>query len=166
LWVLRDYELAKATFGTVNKLLPGNSDVALALSAVNRRLGQWNESLAAVEAGLDLDPRNGELITTSAWTYGMLRQFPMALKRYDQATDIIVNDPDLMSLKAGSYEALGNLEQVANLLSEISGQTPFENAFFIKVTQLRLERKYAETIRLLHTRLAQFMLSSEIYNAA
>src|SRR2546430_11171803 len=74
LWVLRDYELAKATFGTVNKLLPGNSDVAWALSAVNRRLGQWNESLAAVEAGLDLDPRNGELITTSAWTYGMLRQ--------------------------------------------------------------------------------------------
>ena|SRR5437016_5790009 len=105
LWVLRDYELAKATFGTVNKLLPGNSDVAWALSAVNRRLGQWNESLAAVEAGLDLDPRNGELITTSAWTYGMLRQFPMALKRYDQATDIIANDPDLMSLKAGSYQA-------------------------------------------------------------
>ena len=165
-WVLRDYELAKATFGTVNKLLPGNSDVAWALSAVNRRLGQWNESLAAVEAGLDLDPRNGELITTSAWTYGMLRQFPMALKRYDQATDIIANDPDLMSLKAGSYQAQGNLEQAANLLSEISVQTPFENAFFIKVTQLRLERNYAEAIRLLQTRLAQFKFTSEIYKGA
>src|SRR6266480_1032900 len=165
-WVLRDYELAKATFGTVNKLLPGNSDVAWALSAVNRRLGQWNESLAAVEAGLDLDPRNGELITTSAWTYGMLRQFPMALKRYDQATDIIANDPDLMSLKAGSYQAQGNLEQAANLLSEISVQTSFENAFFVKVTQLRLERNYAEAIRLLQTRLAQFKFTSEIYKGA
>src|SRR5438552_1383643 len=154
-WVLRDYGLAKATFGLVSKLLPGNSDVAWALSAVNRRLGNWNESLAAVEAGLDLDPRNGELITTSAWTYDMLRQFPVALTRYDQATDIIANDPDLMSLKAGSYQAQGNLEQAANLLSEIAVQTPFENAFFIKVTQLRLERNYAEAIRLLQTRLAQ-----------
>jgi len=162
-WVLRDYALAKATFGLVSKLLPGNSDVAWALSAVNRRLGNWNESLAAVQAGLDLDPRNGELITTSAWTYDMLRQFPVALTRYDQATDIIANDPDLMSLKAGSYQAQGNLEQAANLLSEIPADTPFENAFFIKMTQLRLERNYAEAIRLLQTRLAQFKFTSEIY---
>jgi TolB-like protein/Tfp pilus assembly protein PilF len=165
-WVLRDYGLAKATFDLVSKLLPGNSDVAWALSAVNRRLGQWNESLAAVEAGLALDPRNGELLTTSAWTYAMLRQFPMALKRYDQATDIIANDPDLVSLKGGIYLAQGNLEQAANLLSEISGQTPFENAFFVKMTQLRLERNYAEAIRLLQTRLAQFKFTSEIYKGA
>jgi TolB-like protein/Tfp pilus assembly protein PilF len=165
-WVLRDYGLAKATFDLVSKLLPGNSDVAWALSAVNRRLGQWNESLAAVEAGLALDPRNGELLTTSAWTYAMLRQFPMALKRYDQATDIIANDPDLVSLKGGIYLAQGNLEQAAKLLSEISVQTPFENAFFVKVTQLRLERNYAEAIRLLQTRLAQFKFTSEIYKGA
>jgi Predicted integral membrane protein len=165
-WVLRDYGLAKATFGLVSKLLPGNSDVAWALSAVNRRLGNWNESLAAVEAGLALDPRNGELLTTSAWTYAMLRQFPMALKRYDQATDIIANDPDLISLKGGIYQAQGNLEQAASLLSEISVQTPFENAFFVKVTQLRLERNYAEAIRLLQTRLAQFKFTSEIYKGA
>jgi TolB-like protein len=165
-WVLRDYGLAKATFGLVSKLLPGNSDVAWALSAVNRRLGNWNESLAAVEAGLALDPRNGELLTTSAWTYAMLRQFPMALKRYDQATDIIANDPDLISLKGGIYQAQGNLEHAASLLSEISVHTPFENAFFVKVTQLRLERNYAEAIRLLQTRLAQFKFTSEIYKGA
>jgi tetratricopeptide (TPR) repeat protein len=165
-WVLRDYGLAKATFGLVSKLLPGNSDVAWALSAVNRRLGDWNESLAAVEAGLALDPRNGELLTTSAWTYDMLRQFPMALKRYDQATDIIANDPDLISLKAGSYQAQGNLEQAGKLLAEITAETPFDNAFFVKVTQLRLERNYAEAIRLLQTRLAQFKFTSEIYKGA
>jgi TolB-like protein len=165
-WVLRDYALAKATFHQVNKLSPGSSEVAWALSAVNRRLGQWNESLAAVEAGLDLDPRNGELITTSAWTYAMLRQFPMALKRYDQAADIIANDPDLMAQRAGIYQAQGNLEQSAKLLSEISVQTPFENAFFVKVTQLRLERNYTEAIRLLQTRLAQFKFTSEIYKGA
>jgi len=101
-WMMRNYALAKATFHQVNRLSPGSSEVAWALSAVNRRLGNWNESLAAVEAGLALDPRNGELLTTSAWTYAMLRQFPTALERYDRAVDIIANDPDLMSLEAVS----------------------------------------------------------------
>src|SRR5438046_6061560 len=96
----------------------------------------------------------------------MLRQFPVAFTRYDPETVIIANDPDLMSLKAGSYQAQGNLEQAANLLSEIAEQTPFENAFFVKVTQLRLERNYAEAIRLLQTRLAQFKFTSEIYRGA
>src|SRR5437763_16286122 len=68
-----------------------------------------------------------------------------------------------MSLKAGSYQAQGNLEQAANLLSEIPADTPFENAFFIKMTQLRLERNYAQVIRLLQTKLAQFKFTSEIY---
>jgi tetratricopeptide (TPR) repeat protein len=45
-------------------------------------------------------------------------------------------------------------------------QTPFENAFFVKVTQLRLERNYAEAIRLLQTRLAQLKFTSEIYKGA
>jgi TolB-like protein/Tfp pilus assembly protein PilF len=160
-WVLRDYTLAKATFHLVNKLSPNNSEVAWALSAVNRRDGNWNESLASVEQGLSRDPRNGELITTGAWTYAMLRQFPMALQRYDRALDIIANDPDLISLKAGIYQAQGDLEQAAKLLSEITVETPFDNAFFVKVTQLRLERSYAEAIRLLQTRLTQFHFSSE-----
>ncbi len=165
-WVLRDYGLAKATFHQVNKLSPGSSEVAWALSAVNRRLGYWNESLAAVEAGLALDPRNGELLTTSAWTYAMLRQFPLALKRYDQAIDIIANDPDLMSLKGGIYQAQGDLDQASKFLSEITEQTPFDNALFVKVIQLRLERNHTEAIRLLQARLAQSKFSSEIYKGA
>jgi TolB-like protein/Tfp pilus assembly protein PilF len=165
-WVQRDYALAKATFQQVNKLSPGSTEVAWALSAVNRRLGNWDESLAAAEAGLARDPRNGELLTTSAWTYALLRQFPLASKRYDQATDIIANDPDLMSLKAGIYLAQGNLDQASKLLSEVTEQTPFDNAFLVKATELRLERNYTEAVRLLQARLAQFKFSSVIYKGA
>jgi tetratricopeptide (TPR) repeat protein len=165
-WVVRDYGLAKATFHQVSRLPPGSSEVAWALSAVNRRLGNWNESLAAVEAGLALDPRDGELLTTSGWTYAMLRQFPKALERYDRAVDIIANDPDLMSLEAGMYQAQGNLEQAAKILSGVTDQTPFDNAFFVKVTLLRLERNHMEAIRLLQARLAQLQFTSEIYKGA
>jgi TolB-like protein len=164
-WVLRDYALAKATFHLVNKLSP-NTEVAWALSAVNRRDGNWNESLASAEQGLARDPRNGELMTTEAWSYAMLRQFPTALKLYDQALDIIPNDPDLMSLLAGIHQAQGNLDEAAKSLSEITAETPFDNAFFVKMTQLRLERNYAEAVRLLQSRLAQFHFTSEFIKGA
>lgn len=165
-WVLRDYGLAKATFHLVNKLSPNNSEVAWALSAVNRRDGNWNESLASAEQGLARDPRNGELITTEAWSYTMLRQFPTALKLYDRALDIIPNDPDVMSLLAGIYQAQGNLEQAAKLLSEITIETPFDNAFFVKMTQLRLERNYAEAVRSLQARLTRSRFTSEFIKGA
>ena len=84
----------------------------------------------------------------------MLRQFPAALKLYDRALDITPNDPDLMAAKAGIYQAQGNLQEAAKLLSEINWQTPAEDTLQIKITQLKLERKYGEAVRLLQARLA------------
>ena len=81
-WVLRDYELAKATFGRVRELLPSSSDVLAALALIARRQGHWDESVAYWEQTLALDPRNIERLTSAAETYAMLRQFPVALKTY------------------------------------------------------------------------------------
>ena len=91
----------------------------------------------------------------------MLRQFPAALKLYDRALDITPNDPDVMASKASIYQAQGNLQEAARLLSEINEQTPSEDTFAIKITQLRLERNYGEAVRLLQARLAQFHFDSE-----
>jgi TolB-like protein/Tfp pilus assembly protein PilF len=165
-YVLGDYGLAKSTFRLVNKLSPRNSEVAWALSAVNRRLGQWNESLVWVEQALALDPRNGELITSAAWTYQMMRQFPTALKLYDRALDIVASDPDLLSGEASICQAQAHLEQAAKLLSDITADTPFEGAFFIKALQLRLERNYTEAVRFLEARLAKSQFTSDYYKGA
>ena len=133
----------------------------MALGRVTRREGHWDESIAYFEQALALDPRNVELLMNAAWTYAMLRQFPAALKLYDRVLDITPNDPDVMASKASIYQAQGNLQEAARLLSEINGQTPNENTFVIKITQLRLERNYGEAIRLLQARLAQFHFDSE-----
>jgi serine/threonine protein kinase/Tfp pilus assembly protein PilF len=162
-YVLADYELAKSTFQLVGKLSPSNSEVAFALGSVNRREGKWNESLACVEQALAFDPRNGELITVAAYTYGLLRQFPTALKLYDRAMDIVAPDPDLLAGAAGVYQAQGNLEQAAKLLSDITAETPFDGAFFTKTNQLRLERNHTEAVRLLQARLAQFHFTAEVH---
>jgi TolB-like protein len=160
-WVLRDYGLAKTTFSRVSKVLPSSSEMPLALALITQREGHWDESVTYWEQALALDPRNMELLTEAASTYTMLRQFPAALKLDDRALDITPNDPDVKASKASIYQAQGNLQQAASLLSEIPGQKPFEFIFATKITQLRLERNYGEAIRLLQARLTQFHFASE-----
>jgi tetratricopeptide (TPR) repeat protein len=160
-WVLRDYGLAKTTFERVRKSLPGSSEIPRALGYITRREGRWDQSIAYFEQALALDPRNVELLMDAAWTYTMLRQFPAALKLYDRALDIKPNDPDVMAAKASIYQAQGNLQEAARLLSQISAQTPSGDTVSIKFDQLRLERNYGEAVRLLQTRLAQFRYDSQ-----
>ena len=155
-WVLRDYGRAKTTFGRVSKMLPSSSEVSRALALIARREGQWDESIAQFEHALGLDPRNVELLITAAETYGMRRQFPAALKLYDRALDITPNDPDVMAAKGSIYQAQGDLQEAARLLSQINEHTPAEETFHIKITQARLERNYGECVRLLQAREAEF----------
>ena len=161
-WVLRDYGAAKETFGRVSELLPGSSEVPKALGAIARREGNWDQSIDYFERALTLDPRNLRLLITTAETYTMLRQFQVALKLYGRALDITPNDPDIIASKAGIYQAQGNLQEAARFLSEINEKTPNQGTFYIKITQLRLERNYSEAIRLLQVRLAQFHFDSQV----
>ena len=161
-WVLRDYELAKATFGRVRELVPGSSDVPAALALIARRQGHWDESVAYWEQTLVLDPRNTQWLTTAATTYAMLRQFPPALKTYDRVLDLVPNDPNTVASEAKIYQAEGNLEQAGKLLAGVNAQTPSENAFQMKMNQLLLERHFDEAIRLIHSRLTESRDLSDI----
>jgi tetratricopeptide (TPR) repeat protein len=160
--VLRDYESAKITFVHVSKMLPSNSEVPFALGCVTRREGHWDESIAYFEQALALDPRNVKLLNFATETYCSLRQFPAALKLCDRALDITPNDPIMMAEKAAIYQAEGNLQEAARLMTGINEQTPTRFAFFTKIYQLRLERNYGEAIRLAQARLAQFRYADQL----
>ncbi|HEV2714413.1 MAG TPA: tetratricopeptide repeat protein, partial [Terriglobales bacterium] len=155
-WVLRDNGLAKSTFALVSKMLPSSSEVPKALGYIARREGQWDQSIAYFEQALALDPRNVELLTEAPDTYTMLRKFPAALKLYDRRLDITPNDPDVIASKVGIYQAQGNLQEAAKLLSEVNAQTQSYIPFLTNITELRLERKLGEAIRLLQAWQTQF----------
>src|SRR6476659_2181470 len=157
-WVLRDYEDAKTTFTHVSETLPNSSEVPHALGGVARREGNWDKCIAYWEEALVLDPLNLELLSDLAWTYAMRRQFSAALKLNDRALEIIPNDADLLAVKASIYQAEGELAHAAKLLSAM----PSDDAFIVKMTQLRLERNHAEAIRLLEARAVQFHFATEI----
>src|SRR2546422_1803631 len=154
-WVLRDYELAKATFGRVRELLPGSSEAPAALALIARRQGQWDQSVAYWEQTLALDPRNTQWLGLAAQTYSMRRQFPAALKTYDRLLDIVPNDADTVASEAKIYQAEGNLEQAGKLLAGVNAQTHSFNVVGAKVNQLFLERHCDEAIRWIHSRLTE-----------
>jgi TolB-like protein/Tfp pilus assembly protein PilF len=160
-WVLHDYGLAKATFGRVSKMLPGNSEVLYALGAIARSEGRWDESVAYWERGLALNPRNTALLTEVAFTYAALRQFSKAEKLYDRALVILPNELSLMALKASIHQAEGNLPEAAKLLVQVKEQTNSDVAVRIKLTQMRLERN-PEGSRLMQDREAQLQFASGI----
>ncbi|HEV2718331.1 MAG TPA: hypothetical protein VGU64_23900, partial [Terriglobales bacterium] len=158
-WVLRDYGAAKTTFERVVKIVPASSEVSSALGRIAQRNGRWDQSVAYHEQALSVDPRNLELLMNTAWTYTMLRKFPAVLRLYDRALDVTPNE-EITLEKASIYQAEGNLQEAAMLLSSVNEQAPNET-FPIRIDQLRLERNYGEAIRLLQARLAQFHFASE-----
>jgi serine/threonine protein kinase/Flp pilus assembly protein TadD len=161
LLVLGDYAAFKTTFARMKEMLPGSSGVLSGLASIAKHEGHWDQSIAYLEQALVLDPRNVEFLIDTAGNYGMLRQFPTALKLYDRALDIAPNDPDAMAAKASIYQAQGNLQEATRFLSEVTWQTPSWDTFLIKIGQLRLERNYAEAVRLLQVRLTQFHFASQ-----
>jgi TolB-like protein/regulator of sirC expression with transglutaminase-like and TPR domain len=158
-WVLHDYDMAKATFERVSKMLPGNSGVSYALAAIARREGHWAESVAYWERGLALDPRNTALLTEVAFTYAALRQFPAAIKLYDRALDILPKEFYLMASRASMYQAEGDVQEAAKLLVNVNAETNSDPAIRTKLTQLRLERNYAEATQLVQARHARLQFA-------
>jgi serine/threonine protein kinase/Tfp pilus assembly protein PilF len=161
--VLADHGLAKTTFSRVSKMSPGNSEVLSALASIAVDEGDWDQSIAYFEKARALDPLNAELLAETAWAYGALRQFPTALKLYDQALDIMPNDPDVMAAKANIYQAQGNLEQAARCLLQITAETP--GVLDSKIAQFAIERNYGEAIRLVQARLAGTQTEGEMIAA-
>src|SRR5262245_46340398 len=152
--MLGDSAAAKTTLERVSQILPGSGEARMFLGLSARNEGHWDQSVAYLEQALALDPRNVQILTQAAQTYIGLRQFPAALKLYDRVLDIQPNDPDAMANKARIYQALGNLQEAARLLSginETSSWLPFET----KTAQLQYERNFADLLRLQQARAAR-----------
>jgi TolB-like protein/Flp pilus assembly protein TadD len=153
-----DYAAAKTTFKRVSEMLPGSSEPLYALGRLARREGHWDEGVSYFDLALRLDPRNLELLQNATHTYRALRQFPAALKLLDRRLDIMPDDSGLIAGKARIYQAQGNLQEAARLLS---GKDWLAASDDVWSDQLRYERKYDEAIRFLHAQLAQADLNPE-----
>ena len=80
-----NYEAALKEFEIAQRGLPNESDVYLAIGAIQRRQGKWAESTANLEKAASLNPKDTWPLQNLALNYQMLRNFDAANKTVDRA---------------------------------------------------------------------------------
>jgi serine/threonine-protein kinase len=92
-WGRQDYHRALDEFSIALKGLPNDAELWMWMGQVHRRLGNWNEVLAAFEKAAQLEPRDADLFfDLGGNTYRFMRRYADAVRAYDQALSLA---PDL-----------------------------------------------------------------------
>ncbi len=140
----RDYAGALAEFQQAEKDLPNSADVIIALAALQRRLGHWDEAIAGQRRAVGLDPRNFHAAFNLVTTYMMLRRFPEALAEADRVLAWNSTNVGALSQKAEVLLATGNLQAAEPLLLTNPQLDPF-----LRALCPLLQRRYAAAIEIL-----------------
>jgi TolB-like protein/Tfp pilus assembly protein PilF len=143
---LKDYDAAVRYFEQARRLVPNNSRVPESLAYVARRRGQWDQSEAYFNEAERLDPRNVSMVSQRAGSYGALRRFPEALRKYDQILNITPDDVDTIGSKAAVLQAQGDLVQAAALLAPLVPPPDDSATLEVQAYQAILERRPAPII--------------------
>jgi tetratricopeptide (TPR) repeat protein len=88
LWGYHDIEGALAEFERAAGELAGNAEVLDAMSNMYIVEGRWQDALDASRRGVELSPRDADLVSQTAWILLTLRRYPDALAASDQAIQL------------------------------------------------------------------------------
>jgi serine/threonine-protein kinase len=83
--------------------LPNDAKVWARLGDMHRRLGNWDESLAAYEKSTQLDPRNADLFTHLGFTYVVMHRYADAVRTFNRALGIAPDAYDAAMEKGITY---------------------------------------------------------------
>jgi serine/threonine-protein kinase len=133
-------------FEQARQFLPNSSRIPESLAYVARRRGQWDRSETYFNEAERLGPRDVNLLIQHAISYGKLRRFPEALRKFDQVLDITPDDLDTLAHKAAIAQAEGDLPRASALLSPLHPPADDPVALEIQVYQAILERRPGQII--------------------
>ena len=148
-----NYEAALKEFEIAQRALPNESEVYLAIGAIQRRQGKWAESTANLEKAVSLNPKDAWPLQNLAFNYQMLRNFDAANKTIDRALQIDPQGISLWGIKAKlAISEKGDLS-VGEKLLEKAKSFPMSSEERLKMIGgqanfLLAERKYQEVLQL------------------
>src|SRR5437870_7880652 len=146
------YEAALREFEIARRGLPNESEVYLAIGAIQRRQGKWAESIANLEKAASLNPKDSWPLQNLANNYQVLRNFDAANKTIDSGLQINPTEVGLWEIKS----KLAFFEKGDLSVSEKAFQTvksmPMNDKDKLRIAGSRadvfvLERKYQEGLR-------------------
>jgi TolB-like protein len=147
----RDYENALKEFAIAQRGLPNESEVYLAIGAIQRRQGKWTESNANLEKAVTLSPNETWALQNLAFNYQMLRDFDAAGKIVDRALKLSPKSLGLWSIKA-QLEMAGKgtceiAERAAQLVSTLPMSDKEKAQLAVGIVQVRLlQGRYADAL--------------------
>ena len=148
-----NYEAALKEFEIAQRALPNESEVYLAIGAIQRRQGKWAESTANLEKAVSLNPKDSWPLQNLAFNYQMLRNFDAANKTIDRALQIDPKGISLWTIKAKlAIGEKGDLS-VGEKLLEKAKSFPMSSEERLKMIGgqanfLLAQRKYQEVLQL------------------
>jgi tetratricopeptide (TPR) repeat protein len=151
-----NYEAALKEFEIAQRALPNESEVYLAIGAIQRRQGKWAESTANLEKAASLNPKDIWPLQNLALNYQMLRNFEAANKTIDGALQIDPRGISLWGMKAKlAIGEKGDLS-VGEKLLEKAKSFPMSSEERLKMLEgqasiLLAQRKYQEILQLAAT---------------
>ena len=94
-----NYDAALKEFEIAQRGLPNESEVYLAIGAIQRRQGKWPESTANLEKAASLNPKDTWPLQNLTYNYAMQRDFGAANKTIDRALELNPNGIGLWETK-------------------------------------------------------------------
>ncbi|MDQ2824622.1 MAG: hypothetical protein M3R29_04160 [Verrucomicrobiota bacterium] len=95
----RNYEAALNELGVAQRGLPNESEVYLAIGAIQRRQGKWEESTANLKKAAELDPKATWPLQNLSFNYQMLRDVAATERTIDKALQLAPRSFELLGLK-------------------------------------------------------------------
>ena len=154
----RDYEGALREYEVARRGLPNNATVYVAIAAIERRQGKWHQSITDWTKAATLDPKDANVWSDLAATYGAIRDYPAAGKALDRALEAAPNSRAIMLRQAFlEYDWRGDLTAIDRVLASFGEIADPDGriasaAFALKLAQRRyddaervFERTTAET---------------------
>src|SRR5438876_1421812 len=147
-----NYEAALREFEIARHGLPNESEVYLAIGAIQRRQGKWAESIANLEKAASLNPKDAWPLQQLTYNYGMMRNYDAANKTLDRALALDPNAMELLGVKSRLAIAEKGDFDVAEKAFEALKSIPMTNEQKLKTADARtdvflLERRYNEGLR-------------------
>jgi TolB-like protein/Tfp pilus assembly protein PilF len=148
-----DYGAALKEFEIAQRSLPNESEVYLAIGAIQRRQGKWAESTANLEKAVSLNPNDTWPLHNLTFNYAMQRNFDAANKTVDRALELNPQGIELWDSKVKLAVAekgdFGECERgLEKLKSFPMSKEERLNVLGEQANLLLLQRKYQQLLQL------------------
>lgn len=140
----RDYQRALEEFSIVQQSQPNNSDLLAATAFVQRRLGQWDESLENLQKAVSLDPNDGNKVGQMRDMAYMMRLWDLS-ERYQRQLSAIHSGNESGTESGWYYIELaqsGDLEKMQAILDQLMTKFDPEDLLEIRVMHAEFTRDY------------------------